>query len=148
MFIKNNHLKNKKGGFLVLTLVLLVMATVLIISTGVFLRSIQELNMSADSEKAFKAWSVVNACGEYALDQMSTTTNGRAGWNFASTTGQSLAIGDETCYIYPVTLSGTDKLIMASSTVSGFTRKILIEVATNTPSLVVNSWSVVADFPL
>jgi hypothetical protein len=57
-----------------------------------------------------------------------------------------LSVGDETCYIYPVVASGTDRLIRASSTVSGFTRKILIDVATNTPKVVVSSWEEVADF--
>lgn len=136
----------KRGGFLVLTLILIVSAVVLVIATGVMLRSIGELNETADSEKSLKAWSTVSACGEYALLQMSTTSGGLPGWGYGSTTGESVEIEGETCYIYPVTDSGTAKLIKASSTVSGFTKKILIEVATNTPNLVLNSWTEVADF--
>ena len=144
--IFNFNIKKAQGGFLVLTMVLLVCATVLIIVTGILLRSISGTKNGEDTEQALKAWSVVNACGEHALLQMSAL-NGMPGWNYASTTGESLSVGAETCYIYPVDDGGAgEKIIKASSTVSGFTRKILIEVATNTPNIVVNSWEIVADF--
>jgi hypothetical protein len=146
----NRNFKNKKKGFLVLTMVLLVSATVLIITSGIFLRSIWDINSTQDSELALKAWSAVNACGEYALGQMvassTSATTTAENWDFASTTGVSLDVGTETCYIYPVTASGTAKLIKASSTVSLFTRKILIQVATNTPTTTVSLWNAVADF--
>ena len=141
------YLKQKKGGFLVLTMVLLVCAVVLIISTGLLLRSISDVRESTDSENSLKARSAVNACGEYALGQMvssSSATTTATNWGYAG--GLSVAVGSETCYIYPVTASGTAKLIKASSTVSSFTKKILIEVATNSPSLVISSWQEVADF--
>jgi hypothetical protein len=144
--MKFSFSKKHKGGFLVLTMVLLVCATVVIIVTDILLRSIGQANESLDSENSLKALGVVTACGEYALNQISTTTDGRAGWGFASTSGMSLAVGDETCYIYPVTASGTAKLIKASSTVSSFTKKVLIEVSTNTPNLSISSWKGVADF--
>lgn len=144
----NLFLKKEKGGFMVLTMVLLVTATLLSIVMGLLLRSVSNMRESSDSEKSLIAWSAVNACGEYALLQLSTTTNGLAGWDYASTTGQSLDIGAETCYIYPIaTTTGSDsKFIKASSTVSLFTKKIIIEVATNTPSIIVRSWNEVADF--
>lgn len=145
------YFNNKRtGGFLVLTLTLLVSATVLIIATGILLRSLSQVNESADTENSLKAWSTVNACGEYALSQMmastTSTSTTAANWNFASTTGQSLSVGSQTCYIYPVVASGTDKVVHASSTVSNFTKKISIDLATNTPSLIINSWTEVADF--
>ena len=142
--------KRKQDGFLVLTLVLLVCATLIIITTGLLLRSISQTNGGLDSENSLKALSTVNSCGEYALSQMTasstdaTTTASR--WGFASTTGMALNIGSEICYIYPIIASGTDKIIKASSTVSSFTRKILIDVATNSPAIIVSSWKSVADF--
>lgn len=142
--------KRKKSGFLVLTLVLIVCTTVLIVTTGLLLRSISQTRSGADSEKSLKALSTVNACGEYALRQMiASSTNATTtamNWEFGSTTGMELNVGSETCYIYPIVASGTDRIIKASSTVSSFTRKILIEVATNSPSMVVSSWQTVADF--
>ena len=141
----------KKRGFLVLTMVLLVCATVLIVVTGILLRSITQVNETADSEKSLTAWSTVNACGEYALLQMIASTTSTSttadNWNYGG--GQTEMIGDNQnpCYIYPVsTESNGFKLVKASSVISSFTKKILIEVATNTPSLVINSWKEVADF--
>jgi hypothetical protein len=128
----------RSGGFFTLTMVLLVCGAVLIISTGIFLRSISQLREGGDSENALKAWSTVNACSEYALGKLAPN------WSYAG--AESLTIGGQTCYIYAVVASGTSKLIKASSTVSGFTKKVLIEVATNTPSVAINSWSMVADF--
>lgn len=144
--MSNSKSKKNNQGFFTLTMVLLVSVAVLAVVSGMILRSITAINQSADSEMSLKAWSTVNACGEHALLQMSTTSDGLPGWNYASTTGESLSVGSSTCYIYPVETSGADKLIRASSTVSGYTKKILIDVATNTPSLLINSWEEVADF--
>jgi hypothetical protein len=138
MVFLNKNKKNNQGGFLVLTMVLLVCGAVLIISTGIFLRSISQVKEGGDSENALKAWSTVNACSEYALGKLAPD------WSYAG--AESLSISGQTCYIYPVVASGTSKFIQASSTVSEFTKKVLIEVATNTPSVVINSWSIVADF--
>jgi H+/gluconate symporter-like permease len=138
MIIKNTK-KNNERGFLVLTMVLIVCAVVLIIGTFIFLRSISETNQSADSEKSLKALNVVNACGEYALGQLALTPE-------RSYTGDyTLSVGDETCYIYPIT-GTTVKTIQASSTVSSFTKKILIQVDISTARLLINSWNEVADF--
>jgi hypothetical protein len=141
--------KKKNGGFLVLTMVLLVSATVLIVVTGVLLRSIGEMSQSTDSEKSHTAWSTANACGEYALRQLMASTTGSVGWYYLggeSSEDINLDVNGETCYIYPVGDLNGDKIIMASSTVSVFTKKIKIVVATNTPSVLVRSWKEVADF--
>lgn len=155
-FVKNKingGYKPKNKGFFVLTMTLIVLVTVLTIATGIFLRSIDDLNQTSDSEKSLTAWSTVNSCGEFALGQIATTTNGLAGWSY--TGNQFLRIGDNTCYIYnvePFYAVNTDcinlskRCIRASSTVSTFTRKIIIEVSTNTPRIIVNSWNAVADF--
>lgn len=136
--------KKNKGGFMVLTMVLLVCAAVLVITTGIFLRTIGQVSQSGDSESSLRAWGSVNACAEYALWQMASTTE-TSGWSY--TGDETLSVGDDTCYIYQVedTASST-KIIKASSTVSFFTKKIMVEVATNTPSVVINIWEEVADF--
>jgi hypothetical protein len=143
--VLNYYNKSKNGGFLVLTMVLLVCAVVLIVATGMLFRSVGEINQSGDSEQSLKAWAVVNACAEYALSQIGTEGGSSPGWDYGG--DLLLEVGDETCYIYPV-LGGEAgaKIINASSTVSGFTKKVSIEVATNTPKVKINSWIEVADF--
>ena len=138
-----NQSKSKKGGFLVLTMVLLVSVTILAVATGIFLRSISVVAETADAESSLKAWGAVTACGEYALGQLASSTDS-VGWSYAG--GETRTVGGETCHIYSVTTSGTAKQIMASSTVALFTKKIVIEVATNTPKILINSWAEVADF--
>lgn len=135
---------NKNKGFLVLTMILLVSAVVIAIVTGIMLRSVGEAKASQDTESSLKAWGAVSACGEYALDQLSTTTAGKTGWAYAG--GQTLDLGTETCYIYPIETVGSAKLIKATSTVSSFTKKIKIQVATNTPNIWIDLWEEVADF--
>jgi len=134
-----------------MTMVLIVCSIILIVVTGSLLRSMSQGSQTSGSEKSLKAWSVVNACGEYTLAQMvasSSATTTAMNWEFGSTTGMQLNVGAETCYIYPVGagVASGSKLIKASSTVSGFTRKLQIEVATNTPVIILNSWEYVADF--
>jgi hypothetical protein len=138
--------KRKNGGFLVLTMVLLVCAVVLIVATGVLFRSIGEVNQSAETERSLEAWSTVNACAEYALAKISKEEVGSSGWNY--TGGEPLEIEGNICYIYPIVNNDNDgsKTIKASSTVSGFTKKISVEVATNTPKVKITSWTEVADF--
>ena len=143
------NLKKDKKGFLVLTMVILVSATVLIIATGSLLRSITEMNQSTDSENSLKAFSVTSSCGEYALLNMmasSTSSSTTAtNWIYAGSLQKSLDVGDETCYINTVA-SGTSRVIKTFSTVSSFTKKMQIIVATNTPKVLVTSWKEVADF--
>lgn len=142
--INNFYFNRRREGFLVLTLTLLISAVILIIVTGSLLRSTGDMIKTADSEKSLKAWSTVNACAEYALGQLASTSDSVAGWSYAG--GYSLAVGSETCYIYPIETSSTSKLIKASSTVANFTKKLLVEVATNTPRVIINFWKEVADF--
>jgi hypothetical protein len=141
MFI--NFPKKRKGGFLVLTMVLLVCTSVLAVVTGILLRSIGEINMSGDSENSLKASNVVNACAEHALLHLSTTTDGLLGWNYLG--DEELSVGDEKCYIYTL-IGSTSKTINASSTVDQFTKKVTLVVATNTPNVKVTYWEEVADF--
>lgn len=144
-----------KKGFISLMTILLVSATALIISSTILLKSITETTVSSDEEFSNRAWSAVNACGEYALVHLAVaSTTGYAsttnGWNYQ---GQyeltDLGADGDSCYIYPIDISGgasSTRLIMASSTVNDFTRKISIVVATNTPVVEVTSWELVADF--
>lgn len=147
--VQYSHMKR---GFIALITVITASAVALIIGSSILLKSITESNLSADEEFSNKAWATVNACAEHALYNLASTTNsgGSEWYNHASTTGYSIDIDGNTCYIYPIvgTEAGTTspRLIQASSTVRDFTRKLSIIAATNTPSVTVDSWTEVADF--
>jgi hypothetical protein len=146
---------NYQKGFIALITILSASAIALLISSTILLKSVTEATYSIDEESSAKAWATVNACGEYALYNLASTTNsgGSEWYTFNSAgDGMSLDIGDteHSCYIYTIvgtTVStSSPRIIHASSTVNNFTRKLSITAATNTPSVIVSSWSEVADF--
>jgi type II secretory pathway component PulK len=141
-----------KRGFIALITILTVSAIALVISSTILLRSVTEARISIDEESTNQAWATVNACAEYALVHMAvaSTTNyatSSNGWNYEG--GDTVSVGGNSCRILPIDISGgatSTRLVNASSTVNDFTRKVSIVVATNTPSINVSSWQIVADF--
>ncbi len=142
-------MKNKKRGFLVLTMVLIVSTVVLLISAGVFLRSIGQTKNIIEIEQSVKALYLANGCADYAVSKIaSSTENGGNGWSIYLG-DETLTIGDDTCYIHSLIenpdLPGS-KLIQTEGTISGFIKRVSITVATNTPNLEIVSWEQVASF--
>jgi len=131
-----------KSGFVALITVLIVTAVSLIIGTTILLKAITHASMSSSEIFSAEAWTAANSCVEYALGQFSATTSA---WT-TYTGGNTLNLGGNNCYIFPITATGTSQLIKASSTVSSFVRKLQVVVATNTPQSVVSSWQEVGDF--
>jgi hypothetical protein len=144
-----NKKQNKQKGFLVLTMVLIVSAVVLAITTGVFLRSVGETKKISELEQSMKALYLANGCADYAVSKIaSSTENGGNGWD-VYLGDETLNIDDGTCDIYSLDedpeLAGS-KWIKTESTVSGFIKRISVVVATNTPNLDIVEWEQVADF--
>ncbi|MFA6446071.1 MAG: hypothetical protein WCW14_02360 [Candidatus Paceibacterota bacterium] len=138
-------MKIYKRGFIALILVLTVSTIALLVSAGILLQSVTEEVASSNEEMSSRAWSAVNGCVETALFKLASST----GWTY--TGNESITIDPDSCYILPITATGTvSKLIRASSTVSGFTRKMEVVVATTSTStplgLTVTSWQEVGDF--
>lgn len=97
MIMFNVNFKKKQRGFLVLTMVLLVCVTVLAVVTGILLRSVDQVNQTADSEKALQAWGAVSACGEYALGKMMASTSATTtaqNWAYAGSESLSIPLPD------------------------------------------------------
>lgn len=133
--------ERSERGFIALITVLTISAIALLVSAGILLQSISESATSSAEGEAGRAWAAANGCAEYALAQLSTTTDARPGW--ADGTGTQM-VGSYTCW-YAISASNTSKLIQASSSVATFTRKIQVLVATNTP-MTITSWQEVGDF--
>jgi hypothetical protein len=143
-------MKHQKG-FIALITILSASAVALLISSTILLRSITEATYSINEESSAKAWATVNACGEYALIHLASSTitdiEG-GGWDYEG--DYTLDVGDYSCYIDSVgnrnTGTTTPRIIKASSAVNSFVRKIMITAETNDPTVVVSSWEEVADF--
>lgn len=143
-----NKGKQFQKGFVALISVLVITAVSIIIGTTVTLKTISHSTMSASENFSAQAWAAVNSCAEYALGELSIAST-----TFTTFTGPvSVSVGSNNCYIYSLTATGTplatSLLIRASSTVSGFTRKLELIVATNTPQSVISSWQEVGDFSI
>ncbi len=135
-------------GFIALITVLIITAVSIIIGTTIVLKSISHSSMSLSELYSAQAWASGNGCVEYVLGQYSIASTS---WDFSTTTGykgnETRIIGGIPCFINTITSTGTNyRLINASSTVSGFVRKLQVVVATNTPQSVVSSWQEVGDF--
>jgi hypothetical protein len=134
----------KTRGFAALVTVLIITAVALIISSTIALKSLTHANISLSELKSAQAWSAANSCVENVLAKISLASTS---WSSILGYTTSLDVGDNSCYIYGITATGTDyRLIRASSTVSDYVRKLQVIVATNTPSAVISSWREVGDF--
>ncbi len=133
-------------GFIGLITVLMVSAIALFIGSMSLLRSVSESTISRDEEASNKAWIAANNCAEYALIHLASTSISGGGWNYSG--GEGLNFGDYSCTINSIIGSGISnpRTINTYSTVDDFTRKLSIVVSTNTPTIAVTSWQLVADF--
>lgn len=146
---------NKQKGFIGLVTILLVSAIALLIGSTILLKSITEATLSSDEEFSNQAWATVNACAEHALINLAlASTTGFdeeiSGWNYAGDEEVEVVASGNSCYIYNIDISsGTStgsRTVNASSTVNDFTRKLTLIVSTNTPAVIIDSWTEVADF--
>ena len=127
------------NGFIALISILIIGAVILTVSIGVSLRSIGETTMSLDQQESRKALALANLCAETALMRLESVLNYGG--------SESIMIDGETCDILLVTGSGNlSRTVKTQSTVSGYTRKIKVEVSQVSPIMQISSWEEVPDF--
>lgn len=126
-------------GYVALISILLIEAIMLVIGAGVLLRSSGVAKTDVSIDKQARAQAAVSACADYALNQLKETT--------VYTGNQLLTVGSDTCYIMTVAgIGGTNRTVQATSTVSGYTYKMKIQIADVNPVMIISSWEDVADF--
>ncbi len=135
-------------GFVALITVLVVTAVALILATASTYRAISEGKIGLNEMQSAQAWASANGCVEHALGEYSVASTT---WDLSSgyLGGQGMTIGGVSCYISSTAATGTGllyRLINASSTVSGYVRKLQVVVATNTPASAIATWAEVGDF--
>jgi len=132
---------NMNRGFIALISILIISALIVLISVGVSLRSIGETNMALDEQEAHRALALADLCSEQALINLINDINYSG--------GETITVGDESCDIVSVDGVGNeDRIVKTESIVSGYTKKIKVEVAQISPTTttVISSWEEVADF--
>lgn len=131
-------MKNQEG-FIALISVLIIGAIVLAISIGLSLRSIGETNMSLAEQESHKALALANLCAEQALMKLESTLN------YAG--NETVPVDEEFCDILAISGSGNfNRTIQTQSTVSNYTKKVLVVVSQISPAMQITSWEEVSDF--
>lgn len=132
-------MKNNQKGFVALISILIIGAIVLTISIGLSLRSIGETNMSLGEQESHRALALANLCAEQALMKLENTLN------YAG--GEPVTIGSKSCDILTISGSGNfNRTIKTQSVVSGYTKKVRVEVSQISPTMQITSWEEVSDF--
>jgi hypothetical protein len=126
-------------GFIALTSILIIEALVLMVSIGVLLRSVNETDMSLDEQESHRALFLAGLCAESALMNLKSV------FNYSG--NESIIIGEESCDILTIEGSGNlDRTVKTQSTVSGYTKKVKIEVFQVSPVMEISSWEEISDF--
>ena len=135
----SNRVKNNQEGFIALISILIIGAIMLAISIGLSLRSIGETNMSLAEQESHRALALANLCAEQALMKLESTLD------YAG--GEPITIGSESCDILTISGSGNfNRTVKTQSAVSGYTKKVRVEVSQISPTMQITSWEEVGDF--
>lgn len=128
-----------RSAYIALISVLIIGAVILVISIGVASRSISETQMSFSEQQSHKALALANLCAEHALLKL--------GKSLDYTGGELITVDEESCDVLAVQGSGSaNRTIKAQSIVSGYIKKVKVEVLEVLPVIQIASWEEVADF--
>jgi len=137
--IRNSARVANNSGFIALTTVLVMSAVILVISTGISLRSVDGIKMSLGQKHSYTASSLAYLCAENALIKLKSTTNYSG--------NETITLDGETCDILSIDGTGySTRTVKTQSTVSGYTKKLKIVVAEVDPIMQITSWDEVTDF--
>lgn len=122
-------------GFVALVTVLIVSALVLIVTIGLSLRTIDEMEMGLQKSLSSETYYFANLCAEDALMKL------KANSNYSG--DEVINIGKGSCTILPIEGNWTIKI---SASFSGQVKKMRLVISQIHPEIVVDSWQEVADF--
>ncbi len=89
-------------------------------------------------EQGSEARTMASSCSEEALQKVLETG--------ATSTQGNLTIGSSTCSYTITSQNGQNITINASGTMGTITSKVIVIIATTTPSIILSSWQEVGDF--
>lgn len=132
--------RRAEPGFVALMSVLVLVAIALGVGVGLMLRAIGEGNLQLTTEASIRARQAATACSEEAVYQLKLDT--------AYAGNQTLTLSDgTTCRIGAITGTGnTNRTITTTSTVTGASSKVFVDIATVNPLTSVTTWQERTDF--
>jgi hypothetical protein len=134
----NKIIKQKNSGYIALLSVIIVGAIATTIAVTFTLLGVGLSATSFAQEQASQARGLANACLEEGLQQIRSS--------IVYTGSGNLSIGQGTCSYTVTNLGGSNRLVIASSTVGTIIRKVQTNVTAITPTIVTSSWLEVAYF--
>lgn len=138
MFYIKGEKTNNESGFLMLLSILITSAIGVAITVSLILLGIGSSRTSLVTEKSHRAISLVDSCIENALMQVRDSTDydgsGLLNTEFGS------------CEFDVIKLTGENRVIHASSTVSTVIRKAKVTINSINPTINITSWEELADF--
>lgn len=136
-YIRTSFARKLQGGYVALVGVLVFSAMILLAGLGVSLRGIDAAESSLDEAFSIHARMLADACAEEALMRLKS--------NFGYSGNETIIVGGtDTCTIVSVSGSGnTDRVVLSEAAVGRTLRRVRVDVARITPSLIVRAWDTV-----
>ncbi len=128
-----------RPGYIALISVLILCAIALAVGIGLATRAVSQDQIDESRDATVRAYAAATACAEYALIGL------KGSLLYAG--NETRIYSGDTCTI--LTIGGAGNLVRTvktTSTVSGATRKILIQVEQVNPRMIISSWTDVVNF--
>ena len=134
---------NQEMGYIALITVLIVLATVLVVSLGASFLGMSEGDMALMHNQSSASYFLANACAEEALLNLKNDASYQP-----SQPSETYVFDGGTCQIfYPISGSGNrQRVIEVSGDVDGKIRKLRVKVLELSPNTIIQSWQEVAEF--
>lgn len=129
--------RQPRSGYVVLLTVLIVGVVAVSIATTLLVSSVDSARSAATKEQSRKARTMSDACAEEALEQI-REASGFTGYG-------TLTLGGNTCSYNVANLGGTNRQIIASSTVGSAVRKAKA-ILDKVKPINITSWQDAIDF--
>lgn len=128
-----------RPGYIALISVLILSAIALAVGIGLATHAVSQDQMDVSRDASIRAYAAATACAEHALIALKGS--------LLYTGNQTLVYSGDSCTILTVGGAGNlARTVKATSTVSGATRKILIQVEQVNPRMIISSWTDVVNF--
>lgn len=137
--LHNKFCAQSYGGYITLISVLVIGAVGVAIVTSLILLGLSSSRTSFAIEQSSQAKALVNACAEYALQQIKDSPS------YVGTSGLQ-APGLGTCSYSVQSQGGQNRTILSIGTVGPVVRKVKIVITKVSPAITISTWQEVALF--
>ena len=128
----------KNKGFVSLFSVIIVISLILFVAIGVAKRTVDQTR-SINEERAAQALAMANLCAEMAITKLQSVLD--------YVGNETITVDGQSCNILTIEGSGNfNRVVKAQSNVSGYSRKIKVEISQISFPIQITSWTIVPDF--